>query len=268
MFAAICPRFTAGPLTCLHTSVLRQGGEVVAFLWGLVASSSLLIGAVVVFLRPLPQRVVALVMAFGAGVLLSAVAYDLVADAFEQSDAATLLAGLGAGAVTFYVGDLLIDRMGGADRKRSTGAQATGGGAAIAFGTVLDGVPESVVLGATLVGGGGVSVAMLAAVFLSNLPEAMAATAGLTSSGTSKRSVMLLWLATTLVSALAAAGGFTLLGDATGGSVAFVQAFAAGALLTMLTDTMVPEAYEFGGASTGLVTVLGFSVAFGLSTLA
>jgi len=239
----------------------------IAFLWGLAASSSLLIGALLVFVRPLSQRAVALVMAFGAGVLLSAVAYDLVEDAFERSDATTLLIGLGAGAVTFYAGDLLIDRMGGADRKRSTGAQATGGGAAIAFGTVLDGVPESVVLGTTLLHSGGISVAMLAAVFLSNLPEAMAATTGLTSSGRSRLSVMVLWLTTTLVSALAAAVGFTVLADASGGSVAFVQAFAAGALLTMLTDTMVPEAYEFGGLSTGLVTVLGFSVAFGLSTL-
>lgn len=237
-------------------------------MWGLLASSSLIIGAVVVLVRPPPRRAVALIMAFGAGVLLSAVAYDLVEDAFEHSDAATLLLGLAAGAVTFYVGDLFVDRMGGADRKRSTGAQASGGGAAIALGTVLDGVPESVVLGTTLVGGSSVSVAMLAAVFLSNLPEAMAATAGLTASGVRRRSIMVLWVSTTLVSALAAGLGYVLLGDTSGSGVAFVQAFAGGALLTMLADTMMPEAYEFGGPSTGLLTVLGFSVAFGLSTLA
>ena len=239
-----------------------------ALLWGLLASSSLIIGAAIVLARPLPQRVVALVMAFGAGVLISAVAYDLVQDAFEHSNGRTLLLGLTAGAVTFYLGDLVVDRMGGADRKRSTGAQAAGAGAAIAFGTVLDGIPESVVLGTTLVGGAGVSVAMLAAVFLSNLPEAMSATAGLLTSGTSRRSILLLWTGTTLISGLAAWAGWYFLGDAGGSTVALVQAFAAGALLTMLTDTMVPEAYEFGGPSTGLVTVLGFSVAFGLSTLA
>lgn len=239
-----------------------------ALLWGLLASSSLIIGALIVMARPLPQRVVALVMAFGAGVLISAVAYDLVQDAFENSNGRTLLLGLTAGALTFYVGDLVVDRMGGADRKRSTGAQAAGAGAAIAFGTVLDGIPESVVLGTTLVGGAGVSVAMLAAVFLSNLPEAMSATAGLLTSGTSRRSILLLWTGTTIVSGLAAWAGWYFLGSAGGNTVALVQAFAAGALLTMLTDTMVPEAYEFGGPSTGLVTVLGFSVAFGLSTLA
>lgn len=239
-----------------------------AFWWGLLGSSSLVLGGIIVVLRPLSQRAVALVMAFGGGVLFSAVAYDLVEDAFEHSDGSTLLFGLGAGAVTFYLGDRIIDGVGGADRKRSTGAQASGSGTAIAFGTVLDGIPESVVLGTTLVGGHGVSTAMLAAVFLSNLPEAMSATAGLTKSGTSRRSIMTLWIGTTIVSALAAGVGYTLLGDASPSSVAFVQAFAAGALLTMLADTMVPEAYEFGGRSTGLLTVLGFSVAFGLSTLA
>lgn len=241
-----------------------------ALLWGLLASSSLIVGALIVLARPLPQRIVALVMAFGAGVLISAVAYDLVEDAFEQSNGWVLLTGLVSGALTFYIGDLLIDRMGGGDRKRSAGAKAAvgGGGAAIAFGTVLDGIPESVVLGTTLVSGAGVSVAMLAAVFLSNLPEAMSATAGLRASGTPARSIMLLWTGTTLVSGVAAWAGWYFLGSAGGGTVALVQAFAAGALLTMLTDTMVPEAYEYGGPSTGLVTVLGFSVAFGLSTLA
>ncbi len=239
-----------------------------AFGWGLLASSSLLIGAVIVLIRPPGQRTIALIMAFGAGVLISAVAYDLVEDAFEESNAVTLIAGLAAGALTFYFGDLLIDRRGGRDRKSSTGAQEGGGAAAIALGTVLDGVPESVVLGTTLVAGSGVSWAMLAAVFLSNLPEAMAASSGLLKGGTRPSRVMLLWAATTLVSGIAAGLGYVLLGGASGGAVALVQAFAAGALLTMLTDTMIPEAYKHSGSTTGLVTVLGFTVAFGISTLA
>ncbi|MGH8774300.1 MAG: ZIP family metal transporter [Jiangellaceae bacterium] len=238
-----------------------------AFGWGLAASSSLIIGALIVLVRPISQRVVALIMAFGAGVLISAVAYDLVQDAFEKRGDVSLVLGIGAGALTFYAGDLLIDRLGGQDRKRSTGVQAGGAGAAIALGTVLDGIPESVVLGTTLVAGAGVSWGMLAAVFLSNLPEAMSATAGLSKAGVKPSRLMLLWGGTTLVSGIAAAVGHALLADASGGSVALVQAFAAGALLTMLADTMIPEAYEFGGAATGLFTVLGFSVAFGLSTL-
>jgi ZIP family zinc transporter len=96
----------------------------------------------------------------------------------------------------------------------------------------------------------------------------MAATTGLLKSGARPSQLMLLWGATTLVSGIAAGLGYTLLGDASGATVALVQAFAAGALLTMLTDTMIPEAYEHSGPATGLVTVLGFTVAFGISTLA
>ncbi|MFC8922158.1 ZIP family metal transporter [Cellulosimicrobium sp. NPDC057127] len=237
------------------------------FWWGLLASSSLLLGAALVLWRPPGKRLVGLVMAFGAGVLISAVAYDLVEDASGRASGWVLLGGLAAGALTFFVGDLLIDRLGGAGRKRSTGVQAQGQGGAIALGTALDGVPESVVLGSTLVGGGGVSVAMLAAVFLSNLPEAMSATSGLVQAGTSRRRLWLLWGGTTAVSALAAGVGYLALGSASGATVAVVQAFAAGALLTMLVDTMIPEATEFGGPVTGLVTVLGFATAFGLSAV-
>lgn len=235
------------------------------FWWGLVGSSSLLLGAAIVLVRPPSRRVVGLVMAFGAGILISAVAYDLVEDAAESSDGWVLLAGLAAGALTFFVGDLLIDRRGGEGRKRSTGVQQEGSGGAIALGTVLDGIPESVVLGSTLVGGGGISVAMLAAVFLSNLPEAMSATSGLVKAGTSRGRLFLLWGGTTLVSAVAAGVGYAALGAASGSTIALVQAFAAGALLTMLVDTMIPEATEYAGPVGGLVTVLGFATAFGLS---
>jgi zinc transporter, ZIP family len=236
-----------------------------ALLWGLLASSSLLLGGIAVLLRPPSQRTIALIMAFGAGVLISAIAYDLVEDAFEQADGRVLFAGLAAGALVYYGGDALIDRAGGHDRKRSTGAQASGSGAAIAFGTILDGIPESVVLGATLVTG--LSWTFLVAVFLSNLPEAMSATAGLSRAGRSPSQIMTLWAGTAAVSAVAAAIGYTLLGGTAPGTVAFAQAFAAGALLTMLADTMIPEAYEFGGRATGLATALGFSVAFGVTAI-
>lgn len=235
-----------------------------AFLWGLVASSSLLLGGILVLLRPPSQRTIALIMAFGAGALISAVAYDLVEDAFEHGEGG-LFAAFAAGALVFYAGDALIDHIGGNDRKRSTGAQASGSGAAIAFGTVLDGIPESVVLGTTLVTG--LSWTFLIAVFISNLPEAMSATAGLSRAGHRPSQIMMLWAGTALASALAAMVGYTVIGSTSPGTVAIAQAFAAGALLTMLADTMIPEAYEFGGRATGLVTSLGFSVAFGLSAL-
>ncbi|MCK0116119.1 ZIP family zinc transporter [Isoptericola sp. S6320L] len=237
------------------------------FWWGLVGSSSLVLGALLVLWRTPSRRLTGLIMAFGAGVLISAVAYDLVEDASESAGGWLLLAGLAAGALTFFVGDLLIDRSGGDHRKRSTGAQSGGAGGAIALGTVLDGVPESVVLGSTLVGGGGVSIAVLVAVFVSNLPEAMAATVGLRQAGMSTIRLLSLWGSTTLVSAVAAGIGYAALAGAPPEILAVVQAFAAGALLTMLVDTMIPEASQFGGPVTGLVTVLGFASAFGLSAI-
>lgn len=236
-----------------------------ALLWGMLASSSLIIGSVIVLVKPPSQRVTGLVMAFGAGALISAVAYDLVEDAFEKGTGGTLFAGIAAGALVFYLGDAMIDQLGGHGRKRSTGVQASGSGMAIAFGTVLDGIPESVVLGTTLITG--LSWTFLVAVFISNLPEAMSATAGLIRAGAKPMPVLGLWTATTVVAGLAAWAGHALIGDTSPGTVAFVQAFAAGALLTMLADTMIPEAYEFGGRQTGLLTALGFSVAFGVSAL-
>ena len=149
-----------------------------AFFWGVVASSSLLLGAAVSLVYPLRERVVGLVTAFGAGVLISAVAYELVQEAFNTSSDG-VAAGLAAGSLTFYVGDLLIDRMGGDDRKSMDGKQAGGVALALVLGTVLDGIPESAVLGLGLLSGEGVSVAVLAAVFLSNFPEAAAASTGL-----------------------------------------------------------------------------------------
>jgi ZIP family zinc transporter len=238
-----------------------------AFIWGFVAASSLIIGGLIALAVRIPLRTLGLIMAFGAGVLISAVAYELVLDAFEGTERGGAIAiGLAAGALTFYAGDAAIDRMGGADRKSMKGRGAGGSALAIVLGIVLDGIPESVVLGLTLIGGGGVGVAVLAAVFLSNLPEAIAATTGLREGGWSGSHVTLLWLGVALVSGLAALVGFALMETAQPATVAFVQAFAGGAILTMLADTMMPEAYEHGGKAVGLVTTLGFFVAFTIST--
>jgi ZIP family zinc transporter len=239
-----------------------------ALFWGLVASSSLILGGLAALVLPVERRVLGLVMAFGAGVLISAVAFELVQEAFDTSAGAGGIAvGLLAGSIVFFVGDLLIDRMGGEGRKRSTGEQATGSGLAIVLGIVLDGIPESLVLGLTVLQAGTVSVALLVAVFLSNLPEAIAATTGLASSGWAHSRIIGLWVLVTLVSGLAALLGYVALDTASPRMLAFVLSFAAGAILTMLADTMMPEAFEHGGSVAGLITVVGFSAAFLLSTL-
>jgi ZIP family zinc transporter len=238
-----------------------------ALFWGLVASSSLILGGLAALVLPVGRRLLGLVMAFGAGVLISAVAFELVQEAFDTSAGAGGIAvGLLAGSIVFFVGDLLIDRMGGEGRKRSTGEQATGSGLAIVLGIVLDGIPESLVLGLTVLQAGTVSVALLVAVFLSNLPEAIAATTGLASSGWAHSRIIGLWVLVTLVSGLAALLGYVALDTASPRMLAFVLSFAAGAILTMLADTMMPEAFENSGRLVGVVTTLGFALAFAISS--
>jgi ZIP family zinc transporter len=235
-----------------------------AFGWGALAASSLLIGGVIA----LRFRVSGRVLAFGAGVLISAVAYELVEDAFSTSEGgAWVAAGLAAGALVYFAGDELIDRRGGEKRKSMGGEQEEGTALAIVLGIVLDGIPESVVIGLTLLEGGSVGVAMLVAVFLSNLPEAIGATSGLAVAGWRRSHILGLWALVILASGLAALAGYGLFGDASPNTIAFVLAFAGGAILTMLAETMIPEAYLRGGKAVGLVTTLGFGVAFAVSAL-
>ncbi len=207
-------------------------------------------------------------MAFGAGVLISAVAFELFLEAAEVVENRHWVAtGLFAGSLTFFFGDAWIDRMGGEGRKSMGGRQAGGVALAIVLGIVLDGVPESFVVGMDLLSGEGVSAAFVAAVFLSNLPEAAAATSGLTKAGWESVRIYGLWVVVTLVAGVAAALGYRLLGDASGDTVAFVLAFAAGAILTMLADTMMPEAFEKGGRAAGLLTTVGFATAVLITSL-
>ena len=231
-----------------------------AGLWGLVGGLALLVGAGAALLLPVPPKVIGLVMAFGAGVLISALAFELTEEAFKSAGGTVVVVGLLAGALTFYLGDLVIDRRGGQDRKRTE--QAAGSAGALVLGTLLDGIPESVAIGASLLDGGMVGTTVVIAVFLSNIPEALAASTGLRTAGRSPRWILGLWTAVALTSALAAGLGFALLGGADPAAVAVTQAFAAGAILTMLADTMMPEALEKGGSSAGLVTTLGFVLAF------
>ncbi len=238
-----------------------------ALVVGLVASSSLLIGAAIAILHQVRERTLGLVMAFGAGVLISAVAYDLVADALEFAGGGSIVIGLFLGAATFFIGDLLIDRKGGSGRKSIEGQDSSSSAMAIVLGTILDGIPESVVLGLTLLDGEGVSIAVLVAVFLSNLPEAMASTSGFVKAGRPVSRIMLIWLAVVVVSGLSSMLGFAVLGDAPAATIAIVQGFAAGAILTMLADTMMPEAFRHGGAVAGLATTVGFALAFLIATV-
>jgi zinc transporter, ZIP family len=236
--------------------------------WGLLAGSSVLLGGWLALRIQVSSRMLGLVMGFGSGVLISAVAYELVAESSATADrGAAVTLGLFAGCGVFFAGDVLIDRIGGADRKSVSGRQASGSGLAILLGIVLDGIPESVVIGLGLLEGVGVSAAMLAAVFLSNLPEAVAATSGLLQSGWARARIVGLWATVTAASGLASLAGYAFFEDASGNTIAFVLAFAGGAILTMLADTMMPEAFEHGGRLVGVLTTAGFALAFAISTI-
>jgi zinc transporter, ZIP family len=226
------------------------------------------IGALLALRFPIGLRPIGLVMAFGSGVLISAVSFDLVEEANEMSSGSGAVAvGLFAGCLVFFGGDRLIDRMGGAGRKRAAGDDGSGSALAIVLGTVLDGIPESAVIGLTIYQGGAVGAAYLAAVFLSNLPESISATSGLVKSGWRGSRVLWMWVGIVVVSGIASLGGYALFQESSPDNVAVVLAFAAGAILTMLANTMMPEAFEHSGKLVGVATTLGFAVAFALHTL-
>jgi len=235
-----------------------------AAFWGLVTAGSLWVGAALALLRP-PSRAIGLAMAFGAGALIAAVSYELVLDAVA-TDVQLAALGFACGALGFYGGDWAIERRGGGARKSMTGDKQLAGSAnAIVLGTVLDGIPESFVLGASLAQEGVVPVAVVVGVFVSNVPEALSGTTGLLQAGWSRSRTFAMWSGVVLVSVVSAVLGWRLLETMGAEGGAFATAFAAGAVLVMLADTLMPEAFELGGREAGLLTALGFAVGFGLS---
>jgi ZIP family zinc transporter len=239
---------------------------VAAFGWGALGASALLFGAVIAYRLAPSRRVIAVVMALGTGLLIGSVTFELIDEALKTSTVALVGLLLLIGAAVFTLGDWILSRRGGADRKDPTGAQAEGSPLAIVLGSVLDGIPESFVLGLTTLQGG-VSVSLLAGVLLSNLPEGMSSSSGLKAAHWPEGRVMWMWFAVIVVSAVSAAAGYVLLDPASGRTGALVQAFAAGALLAMLADTLLPEAYEVEGILTGFLVVAGFAVSLALSAI-
>jgi zinc transporter, ZIP family len=235
-----------------------------AFLWGGIAAASLIIGYFLAT-RGLSNRTIGLIMGYGAGALISAIAYELVPESTLTGLDVALAFGLGA--VAFFVGDWLVDRRGGAERKNIAGDQAGGSGSAIFIGTLLDNVPESLILGMSLALGGTVNSAFLAAVFVSNLPEGVAGSVNLEAAGRSRRTIFWMWVALVTISAVCAGLGYAIVRWMPSADGQYAQAFAAGAMLTMLADAMMPEAFEHGGLLVGIFTVLGFLASATLSVL-
>ncbi len=244
--------------------------------WGVVAASALVLGAAIGVLWKVPEPLVAGVMAFGAGGLVSTLAFELVLEAHETGGLVPTLAGFLAGAAAYVLADLLLARRGARQRKRSIAVQgatsnAAGSAAAVglvvAVGALLDGIPESLVLGLSLAQGGAVSIPFLIAVAISNLPEGLASSAGMRHAGRSVRSIMVLWVGIALISGVAAMLGYLLLSGAAPEVIAVVTAVAAGGVLAMVSNTMIPEAFAADRSFTGLWAAMGFSLAFALHQL-
>jgi ZIP family zinc transporter len=241
-----------------------------ALLWGTVAGAALVLGSAIAWKWNIAPKIVSSIMSFGAGVLISALSFDLVDEAEQGGGLWPTVAGFLAGALVYVGANALLARRGAKHRKRSGGKQPSekdkpGSGTAIAIGALLDGIPESVVLGLGLVSGGSVSTAVLAAVFISNVPEGLSSTAGMKKSGRSAGYVFGVWGGIALISGLASLIGYASLQNAPAEMVAFITAIAAGAILAMLADTMIPEAFEEHHVLTGLIAAVGFLAAFTIS---
>ncbi len=225
-----------------------------AGLWALLAASSLVLGSFLAQRFAPPKRLVGETMGFGAGALIAALAYELIPND-NVSDIRVWIA-FAAGAIVFYAADAWLDR-------RSAGGAP---GQTIALGALLDGVPESIVLGMSLAVGGSVSVGFLVAVLVSNIPEGLSSTAEMLTTR-SAAAIYRLWTAIAIVSGIAGALGYALANALPTSDGHNVQAFAGGAVLTMLADSMMPEAFAEGGKRVALLTALGFAVAAVLTTL-
>lgn len=249
-------------------------GAAIAGFWGLVGGSALLIGAAIAYFARLPQRLIAAIMAAGSGVLISAVAFDLMDEAYRRGGFDSTAIGFFGGALVYTGANILVSRAGAKHRKRSGSnpkqSQATaqeGSGLSIAVGALLDGIPESVVIGVSLLEGSGASLVTVAAVFLSNVPEGLSSAAGMKKAGRSAIYIFGVWGAIAMASGLAAALGYAVMAGASPDIIAATTAVAAGAILAMLVDTMIPEATEEAHEFSGLIAVAGFLLAFILSKL-
>jgi ZIP family zinc transporter len=235
--------------------------------WGALAAGSLLVGAVLSFARRWPTRQVGYVLSFGAGALISAVSFELAAEGIDVGGAGITGVGLGVGALTYYGLDGMIARRQATGRGRQGRSQGSGSGAALALGAFLDGIPEQLVLGINLAAGAGISVSLLVAIFVSNLPESLGSASDMSAAGRSREAILRLWVLVAAVCAFATVLGYLAADAVSGNGKAAIDGFAAGALLVMLIDSMIPAAREDAGRGAGLVTVLGFAVAAGLSSL-
>jgi ZIP family zinc transporter len=244
-----------------------------AGLWGALAGAALILGAAIAWFLNIPQRLIAGVMAFGSGVLISALSFELMDEAYKTGGFVSTSIGFLGGAAVYTAANMYLSHRGARHRKRAGHSEdgkqpsSDNAGLPIAIGALLDGIPESIVIGVTMIQDATVSFVAVIAIFLSNVPEGLSSAAAMKRAGRSATYVFGLWTAIALISGVAALVGYSVFSGFSREVIAATEAVAAGAILAMIADTMVPEAFEVAHDYAGFITVAGFLASFALSKL-
>ncbi|APH03765.1 ZIP family metal transporter [Bacillus weihaiensis] len=236
-----------------------------AGLWGAFAGSSILLGALIGLYMNLPKKITGLIMSFGTGVLIGAASFELLSEAVNEGGIMATSIGFLSGSLVFTLSEFILTKKGASDRKRSKKREQNSSGLSIFIGTVIDAIPESVIIGVSLLTQGTVSYLMVIAVFISNFPEGLSSTVGLKKDGYAKKKILYMWTIVVCLSALSSLLGYLFLKNASEAIISSISAFAAGGIIAMVASTMMPEAFEEGGASVGLIASLGLLASLFLS---
>lgn len=228
-----------------------------AAMWGAVSGSAVLLGSLAAMFFSLPKKVIGFIMAFGTGVLIGAASYELIGEAVHKGGITSTAIGFLSGAALFTLFDYMISRRGASHRKRSGTQAAESAGIAIFIGTIIDAVPESIMIGASLLEQDSVSFLLVIAIFVSNIPEGLSSTAGMRKNGYSKTKIFVMWFSVLVIATISSWAGFFFLDGASNALMAGISAFAGGGIIAMIASTMMPEAFEESGPITGLITALG-----------